>query len=235
MSSRGQQAGTRLALLGTVLYLSEWLVIPFVADLPTDDLGDGATSIAAAYADHGTELAFIAGYLSFALLGRVVFVAALRSVVPDSALWRTLMDVALAAMAISVGIEIVQLGLTSTAAWLAEAGTEAGPIVALDGAATVLFMLVVTTVGASVLASSTAMLLSGVFPRWLGWLGLIDGVLVIAGGIVGATGAGDTGTVHDLADPLTGPPVAAFWLWMIAISIVLFRRAPAWRERLSPG
>jgi hypothetical protein len=135
------------------------------------------------------------------------------------------MDVALAAMAISVAIEIVQLALTSTAAWLAEAGADTGPIVALDGAATVLFTLIVATIGAAVLASSTAMLLSGLFPRWLAWLGVIDGVLVIAGGIVGATGAGDSGTVHDLADPLTGPPVALFWLWMIATSIVLFRRA----------
>jgi hypothetical protein len=225
MSERAQQAGTRLALLGTALYLSEWLVIPFVADLPTDDLGEGAASIAAAYEGHGTELAFIAGYLSFALLGRVVFVAALRSVLPDSALSRTLMDVAIAAMAIGVAIEIIQLGLTSTAAWLAEAGADAGPIVALDGASSVLFTQVVATTGAAVLASSTAMLLSGLFPRWLAWVGVVDGVLVIAGGIVGATGAGDSGTVHDLADPLTGPPVALFWLWMIATSIVLFRRA----------
>jgi hypothetical protein len=59
-----------------------------------------------------------------------------------------------------------------------------------------------------------------------GWLGLIDGSLVIAGGIVSATGAGDSGAIHDLADPLRGPPVAIFWLWMIATSVVLFRRAP---------
>ena len=71
--------GTRLALVGALLYLSEWLVIPFVVDLPTDELGRDAVSIAAAYAGHGTELAFIAGWLSFALLGRIVFVAALAS------------------------------------------------------------------------------------------------------------------------------------------------------------
>jgi hypothetical protein len=226
MSTRTELAGTRLALLGTVLYLSEWLVIPFVADLPTDDLGDDATSIAGAYADHGTELGFIAGYLSFALLGRILFIAALRDVLRDSGPWRALMDVALGAMAISVAVEIVQLGLTATAAWLAEAGTDPGPIVALDGAATVLFALVVAPVGAAVVASSLAMLKSGLLPRWLGWLGLIDGALVIAGGIVGASGAGDSGAIHDLADPLTGPPVVIFWLWMIATSVVLFRRAP---------
>jgi hypothetical protein len=62
-------------------------------------------------------------------------------------------------------------------------------------------------------------------PSWVGRLGAVAGTLMIAGGVVGATGAGDSGTVHDLADPLTGPPVALFWLWMIATSVVLFRRA----------
>jgi hypothetical protein len=77
------------------------------------------------------------------LLGWIVFVTALRHPVPQSTLARTLLDVAVAAMAISVAVEIAQLGLTSTAAWLAESGTGADAIVALDGAATVLFALVV--------------------------------------------------------------------------------------------
>jgi hypothetical protein len=89
----------------------------------------------------------------------------------------------------------------------------------------VLFTLIVATIGASVLAASAAMLLTGLFARWLGWLGVIAGVLIVAGGIVGTTGAGDTGAVHDLSEPLMGPPAAVFWLWMLATSIVLFRRA----------
>jgi hypothetical protein len=217
--------GTRLALVGAVLYLSEWLVIPFVVDLPTDDLGEDATAIAAAYAGHGTELAFLAGWLSFALLGRVLFVSALRSSFRDSPRELVLADVAVAAMAVSVAIEIVQLGLITTAARLAEAGADSATIVALDGAGTVLFGLVVAPIGASVLASSLAMVRSGLFPRWLGWPGLVVGVLVVAGGVVNTTGAGDTGAVADLADPLTGPPVALFWIWMLATSVVLFRRA----------
>jgi hypothetical protein len=225
MESTGRLVGTRLALVGALLYLSEWLVIPFIVDLPTDDLGDDAASIAAAYAGHGTELAFTAGWLSFALLGRIVFVAALRGAFRDSPRELTLVDIAVAAMAVSVAVEIIQLGLISTAAWLAEAEAEAAMIVALDGAGTVLFGLVVVPIGASVLASSVAMVRSGLFPRWLSWLGVIVGVLVVAGGVVTTTGAGDTGTVADLADPLTGPPVALFWIWMLATSVVLFRRA----------
>jgi hypothetical protein len=225
VESTARIVGTRLALVGAVLYLSEWLVIPFVVDLPTDDLGEDATAIAAAYAGHGTELAFLAGWLSFALLGRVLFVSALRSTFRDSPRELVLADLAVAAMAVSVAIEIVQLGLIATAARLAEAGADSATIVALDGAGTMLFGLVVALIGASVLASSLAMVRSGIFPRWISWLGVVVGVLVVAGGVVSTTGAGDTGTVADLADPLTGPPVALFWIWMLATSVVLFRRA----------
>jgi ethanolamine utilization microcompartment shell protein EutS len=226
VETRARLFGTRLALLGALLYLSEWLVIPFVADLPTDDLGDDASAIAAEYAGHGTELAFLAGWLSFALLGRILFVAALRSAFRESAGARILLDVAVAAMAVSVAVEIVQLGLVATAGWLAEAGADPSAIAGLDAAATVLFGLVLAPVGASVLAGSVAMVASGLFPRWVGWLGVIAGALVVVGGVVSTTGAGDSGTVADLADPLTGPPVALFWIWMLATSIVLFRNVP---------
>ena len=225
MESGARLVGTRLALAGALLYLSEWLVIPFAADLPTDDLGEDAAAIASAYAGHGTELGFLTGWVSFALLGRILFITALRSALRQSPRALTFLDVAVAAMVLSVAVEIVQLGLVSTAAWLAEADAEAATVVALDGAGTVFFGLVLVPLGASVLASSAAMLASGLLTRWLGWLGIVAGTLVVAGGIINATGAGDTGTVHDVADPLTGPPVALLWIWMIATSVVLFRRA----------
>jgi hypothetical protein len=226
MGSRAGLVGSRLALAGAILYLSEWLVIPFVVDLPTDDLGEDASTIAAAYAGHGTELAFLAGWLSFALLGRILFVCALRSAFRSSPRELTLVDFAVGAMTVSVAVEIVQLGLVATGGWLAEADADPSAIVALDGAGTVLFGLIVVPIGASVLASGIAMLRSGLFARWLGWLGVVAGGLVVIGGVVLTTGAGDTGTLHDLADPLTGPPVALFWIWMIATSVVLFRAAP---------
>jgi hypothetical protein len=215
-----------LALGGTILYLSEWLVIPFVPDLPTDDLGDDVSAIAGDYAGHGTDLAFLAGWVSFALLGRIVFVAALRSALRASSREPVLADIAVAAMTLSVGIEIVQLGLVASAGWLGESEVDPAAIAGLDAVGTVLFGLVLIPLGASVLASSVAMLLSGLFSRWLCWLGVAAGAFVILGGVVGTTGAGDTGTVHDLGDPLTGIPVAAFWVWMIVTSIVLFRGAP---------
>ena len=62
MDERAQPVGTRLALVGALLYLSEWLVIPFAVDLPTDDLGSDMSRIASEYTGHGTELAFLAGW-----------------------------------------------------------------------------------------------------------------------------------------------------------------------------
>ena len=77
-------------------------------------------------------------------------------------------------MAVSVAVEILQLGLVATAGWLAEAGADAETIAGLDAAGTVLFGLVFAPLGASVLAGSLAMLATRGFPRWLGWLGVIS-------------------------------------------------------------
>ena len=85
--------------------------------------------------------------MSLALLGRVLFVAALRSTFRDEPRAQTLLDVAVAAMAVSVAVEIVQLGLVASAGWLGEAGSSPEAIVALDAAGTVLFGLVLVPIG----------------------------------------------------------------------------------------
>jgi hypothetical protein len=41
--------GNRLALVGATIYLVEWVVIVFLADVPTDDFGTDATAIVDAY------------------------------------------------------------------------------------------------------------------------------------------------------------------------------------------
>jgi len=65
-SRRGQLVGNRLALLGTVLYFMEWVVIPFAPSLPTDRLGHDPAATVAAYADHPGTTALLAGWLSVA-------------------------------------------------------------------------------------------------------------------------------------------------------------------------
>jgi hypothetical protein len=236
MASRTLLVGNRLALLGALLYLSEWVAIAFLpAELPTDKLGEDPASIAAAYGDDVTRIAIITGFFSFVLLGRVVFVAGLRDALRDSPRARGLADVALVAMGVSVAIEIVSLGLAASAARIAEVGGEESSIVALDAAASILFALVLAPIGVSVLAASLAMLFSGLFWRRLCWLGIVAGVAMIAGGVIATGGLGRGGTLGDLADgPATGPAVFAFWLWMLVTSIALFRTRPR-REQPAPA
>jgi hypothetical protein len=73
--------------------------------------------------------------------------------------------------------------------------------------------------------------MSGLFPRWIGWLGVIAGGLVICGGILGAAAAGSTGGFHDLGEQLSDLPTLGFWIWIIATSVVLFRSARPRQER----
>jgi len=70
------------------------------------------------------------------------------------------------------------------------------------------------------------MILSRLFPRWLGWIGVVGGSLLVAGGILGVGGLGGSGSFHDVAGAFSSIPVPIVWIWMIGTSIVLFRSAP---------
>ena len=75
------------------------------------------------------------------------------------------------------------------------------------------------------LADSVEIKISRLFPRWIGWAGVLGGALLLVGGILGVGGLGAKGTFHDVASAfLVGVPI--FWVWMIATSVVLFRAAP---------
>ena len=81
------------------------------------------------------------------------------------------------------------------------------------------------------LAGSIAMILSQRFPRWLGWVGIVGGSLLIVGGIIGVGGLGGSGTFHDVAGAFSSIPVPIVWIWMISTSVVLFRATP---KRVEP-
>jgi len=206
-----------------VLYLLEWAVIPFFPGVPTDQLGEDAKAIVAAYTGEAGIVAFGAGWFSFVLLGRVLYAAALRGALRASGHPSTLADFAVAAMAVSVAIEVTSFGLAATAGWLADNGADASAVVALDAAASIVFLLVFAPLGLSVLAASAAMLASGLFRKWLCWLGVLSGTFAIIGGSVEAAATGATGTFHDLGGIPTGIGVLTFWTWMLVTSIILWR------------
>jgi hypothetical protein len=225
-SSRGRLVGNRLALAGTVLYFLEWVGIPFLRSLPTDRLGHNPAATVADYAHHPGTIALVAGWFSVVLLGRIVFVAGLRSALGDSGRKSALVDVALVVMAVSVTIEVLAYGLVAAGAWLERAHANGSSVVALDTAGSVTDELIFGPIGVAVVAASLAMLLSRLFPSWLSWLGLIGGVLVTVAGIIASSAQGAAGTWHTLGGALAGPPEIAVLIWMIATSVIIWRATP---------
>jgi hypothetical protein len=225
MSSRPQLHGTRLALVGFLLYLCEWIGIALAPSLPTDKLGHDPAKIVAAYADKPGWTAFLAGWLSVVLLGRVLFVAAFRESLRDVPKTRILTAWALGAMIMSVVIEVTDYALVATGAWIAHAGGATGAIVALDAAGTMLFAMLFGPIAISVFAGSAAMLVSRLFPRWIGWLGLVSGALLAVGAMIGASALGSSGGYNSLGGALTNLPLAGALIWMAATAAVLFMRA----------
>ena len=202
------------------------MAIAFIAELPTDRLGEDAAAIAGAYSGEARSTALAAGWFSAVLLGRVLFVVAVRKAFRDSGRESALLDFAIGAMAVSVAIEIVSLSLAPTAAWLAENDAEPASIVALDAAASISFLLVFAPIGVSVLATAMAMVDSRLLPRWLGWLGMAAGALLIVGGILAAAALGDEGGFKDWGEQPSAVGALAFWIWMLATGVILWRRRP---------
>ncbi len=224
--------GTRLAAAGAALYFLEWVAIAFLAAVPTDRLGEDPAAIVADYRGHAAVIAFAAGWFSFVLLGRVLFAAALRHAFRDSGRQSALLDFAVAAMAISVVLEVAAFASTAAAGWLADAGADAAVVAGFDTAGSVGFLMIFAPVGASVLAFSIVMLSAGLFPRWIGWLGIVAGTMGILGGVIEPSATGAEGAFHDFGTIPTGIGAGGFWIWLIATSVVLWRAAPP--RRLEP-
>ncbi|MDX6543898.1 MAG: hypothetical protein QOK32_1501 [Gaiellaceae bacterium] len=225
-SSRARLVGNRIALVGAALYFCEWIAILAIPSVPTDKLGRDPHAVLAAY-DHPKAIGVAAGWFSVVLFGRVIFTLGLRDAFRGLRREGLFANIAVASMALSVAIEVISFGITAAAAWVAAWGGSQDAVVSLDAASEILFELVFGPIGVSVVAGAIAMLLSRLFARWLCWVGLVGGSLLVVGGILGVGGLGATGTFHDVAGAFTSIPVPIVWVWMIATSIVLYRAAPS--------
>jgi hypothetical protein len=229
--------GNRLALAGTILYLLEWVAIAFLgfAELPTDLLGEDPAAIVQAYGGQMPAIALGAGWFSVVLTGRILFVAALRKAFRDSGRESAILDFAVGAMIMSVAIEVVAVSFPAVAAVLVDNGADSSVVVTLDSTASILFMLVFGPLGVSVLAGAALIMTTGLFRGWLGWLGIIAGILVILFGILGVAALGNGAGLLDRGAQLTGIGVPLFWIWMIATSVILWRRRPRGALTYNPG
>lgn len=177
-----------------------------------------------AYRGHSGVISFAAGWFAFVLLGRVLFSAALRKALRNSGSDSLLADFAVGAMIVSVALELASFGPTAAAGWVADTQAEGTAVMALDAAGSMMFQMVFIPLMVSVFAASTAMWVSKLFRRWLSGLGLVAGVIGIVGGIIQVAAIGETGILIDAGAGLTNAGVLGFWIWMIATSVVLFRR-----------
>jgi len=235
-SERKPLIGNRLALAGVVIYFLEWVGIAAfdIGNVPASQ-GTKAAEVLAQYAQHGTALALMAGWLSLVLLGRILFVAGIRDGLRKSGAETLLADFALVAMGVSVTVEILAWSVAAGGAYAAANGADQSTVVGIDALANFLLQVIGAPLAASILAASAAMLQSRLFPAWLCWLGLAAGAIasvygVIAGAAFAAGGACTaalclTGSVLPGLAQLLSVTLLAVWIWMIATAIVLFRAA----------
>lgn len=217
--------GNRLALAGAIIYLAEWVgIIGFHSGNVPAAQGAKAAEIVAQYTQHGTGVELLAGWLSLVLLGRILFVAGIRDGLRKSGAETLLADFALAAMAVSVILEIGAFAVAGGAVQALSKGADQSTIVGIDAAANWLDMVIVTPFGVAVLAASFAMLTSRLFPAWLCWLGLAAGVVGTVDGVIMGPAFGAGGAFFQVAQILSFAVLAA-WVWMIATGIVLLRAA----------
>ncbi len=210
--------GSRLALVGAIVYLLEFaFIIP--SGIRVVPEGSGPAEIAAAYAAQPlTGISFMVAGLIIVLLGRILFSAGVRSALQQTNETRALGDFALAAMTVSVVFEIVGqvVGLITTQ--LAAEGADAAVLTLLHESSRTLSFPFSAALGASILASSVAMLLSFAFPRWLAVLGVAAGLAWI--GIAFYATLNNT-----VPGEATGPVWLTWVLWLLATGVILFRRA----------
>jgi hypothetical protein len=217
--------GNRAVLAGAVLYLLEWVAIIPGGDSGPADAGASRADVLELYQDHPKAVLLITTWCAAVLLGRVLIVTGLRTALRSVGAATPLTDLAVAAMTLSVAMELLSLVAVGTAQVLAVRGGQDDLVVALDTAAGLAFLAILPPLGAAVGTSAWSMLRSRAFATWIPAIGLASGVLLVLGGVVGGPGYLESGALRDLGGiGMIGIPL--FWVWMLATGVVLWRRTP---------
>lgn len=219
--------GNRLVLSGAVLYLLEWVAIavghldaPLGADV-------SAAHVTSSYSGSAGMWGWAAGWFSIVLLGRVLIMTGLRAALTESGRPQRIMDLAVAAMAVSVAIEVTTYAVVAGGAWYLDNGGSVSVVRGLDAAMFGLGKMVFGTAGVSVLCAVAAMWASGLFSRVLCAIGLVGGVLMAVAEL--AFGAPK---FNGLNDALTSGAFL-FWIWMLWAGVVCWRATT--RQAASPA
>ena len=211
--------GNRWVLVGAVLYLLEWVGIIWAgASGATSQVvrGTSATEVVDSYAGNGDAVYSLAGLLAVVLLGRVLIFIGLRHALVDSGWSHPLLDLAVAAAAVSVTLEIASYGLAASAVSPADAGQDALAVL-VDQAGAGLNLMIGGGLGVAILCATYVMWRSRLFSMPLNILGAVSGLAIVGAQLTIAP------SLQTLFDILYFFPLV-FWVWMIWAGVVCWRR-----------
>jgi hypothetical protein len=205
----------RIGAAAGILFVVLLVAAQFIAASPGPK--EPISTIIAFYG-HNRTAALWSGYLSVgAAATQVLFVAAVFSVLRRSEEQSSVLSI----LTLGAGIALLPVIVLSSSFSVALAwhGAQSGnPAVAralfdLSNATLIFSDLVI---GVFLAAASLAMLGTRILPRWLGWLGLLSAVLLLAG----------TASLFNPGSSFGGAPgLLLYLIWVIATSILLLRRA----------
>jgi Domain of unknown function (DUF4386) len=217
----GTRVGSRLVLVGAVLYFLEWVAIIGTGGMPVlFDPGTDPGRVLHGYVGHSNAYAWAAGWFGVVLLGRALFAVGLRHGLVRSGFDHPAAEFGVLAMAAGAVIEIVSYGIAAGAGILADHGGDAHLVTALDATARSVNILLWGATGLGVLCLSWAMLRSALFPRVLAGLGLLGGAVMTLSGL--AFGAPE----YASAQAALQAAGFAMWIWMIWSGVLMWRAGP---------
>ncbi|GAA1465751.1 hypothetical protein [Microbacterium thalassium] len=207
------------ALVGTVLYLLELVFLFGLWVAPAAGLS--AAELTQHWAANAGMHAFNVACVSIAVLGRIVFAAAVRDALRVSPRVRVVADIAFAITVAGVAIEIALMTVGSGVAVVGAvdegAAVLAAGIVGLGQAGTG----VPVAMGISGILLSIAMLRTKVVASWISVVGLLGGIAFAALILAPLPG------LAAFATPVALLALVLVVIWMLATSIAFIRRTNA--------
>jgi hypothetical protein len=212
--------GNRTALVGVLLYFSEWVAIIGAGGMDVwFPAGTAPDKVLAGYAGHGNAFAWAAGWLAVALVGRILFAASVRDALRASGRSGPLADWSVGVMTLSVVVEVTTCAIAAGIAVATDHGASAETVTALDSVASAVEGMIWPLLGVSVLAMTLAMMRSGLFGRVLPIIGVVASIPLVLVGL--AFGAPSSAGVANGLQAATG----LMWLWMIWTGVLLWVRS----------
>ena len=222
---RRQLVGNRWALVGAIMYLLEWVAIVGIqtgVQIPTTP-GTTSAEIFKEYSQASASgLALAAGWFALVLPGRILLIAGIRQALRRSWGDSALADLAVAAMALSVLLQIASYWVAAGVGQAATSGADQSAVVTGHAIASMLNVGVFSPLGLSILAISVVMWQSRVFPWWLCLLGGLSGAAMCVGGLTAGFYSG--GRFQQVANNAQFGELG-FLVWMLVTGVILFRAA----------